>query len=228
MKTILLLLKKDLLRDLRRPWGFIVFLCIPIVMATLMALAFGGQAEDQQTSITIHVAVMDQDDDFIADMLRSVSSQGEAGENLQLHYVENEEDGLRLLEKRKASAFVILPKNLTSNLLDGVTSTIKIYKNPAETMLPKMVELGVGLGTIFVSEGLEFIGPEIKTFREWIKEEDRFSNWSIAMTFFDSLEKIDRVRTYITPPLIQYKRVAAKDYIPSVSVPISNAAGEGS
>lgn len=228
MKTVLLLLKKDLRRDLRHPWGMLVILCIPVVMASLMAWAFGGQAEDGDQRITIHVAVMDEDEDFIAGMLRSLSSQGDASRNLQVHYVENKEDGLALLEQRKASAFVIFPQNLSRDLLDGVTTTIQIYKNPAETMLPKMVELGVGLGTIFVSEGLEFIGPEIKTFREWMDDKNRMNNWGIAMTFFSSLEKLERIDPYLNPPLIRYERIAASEYIPSGTIALATTEGGGS
>ena len=62
---------------------------------------------------TVHVAVLDQDKDMLTGMLRSLPTQGDAARHLRLHFVENREEGLRLVEKDKVSALVVLPKNMT-------------------------------------------------------------------------------------------------------------------
>lgn len=223
MKVLFLLIKKDLLRDIKRPWGVILILILPVLMAGLMSLAFGGGNADKiQKQIRIHVALLDQDDDMISNMLRSASSQGNANQNLQIHPVKTIEEGIKMLEDRKASAFVALPKNLTANLLDGVTSTIQVFRNPAEGTFPTIVEQGVGLGTVFISEGIEFIGPEIKEIRNWIENKTPFENWGVAMVFFNALEKMDRIRPFINPPLITFNTIPAKEYIAPASQTLQN------
>ena len=112
MNTILLLIKKDLIRDLKRPWGIIVLLSIPILMTLLMSAVFGGGGNIED-KITLHVAVLDHDDDFLSGVLRSVASQGDSGENLVLHFVDDVDEGILLLENREVSALIELPKNIT-------------------------------------------------------------------------------------------------------------------
>jgi hypothetical protein len=217
LKLILRLVQKDFLRFLKRPWGVLIIICIPVLMAALMGFAFGGRSGDMEENIIIQVAVMDEDDDFIAGLLRSISSQGDASQNLIVHYVDTREAGFQMLEDRKASSFIVFPKLLTSNVLNSVTSTIQVYRNPAESILPKIVETGVDLGAVFISEGLEFIGPEIKLFREWVENKDRMNNWDIAMVFFSALEKMKNARDYVDPPIIQFNSIKAADYIQSAS-----------
>lgn len=216
MKNILALLKKDLLRDLRYPWGILILMCIPLLMGTLMAWIFGGGGEAME-QITVHVAVLDRDDDFFGGMLRSMSSQGESDRQMQMHLVETEEEGIQLLEDREASAFLIFPENLTRDLIDGATTTIRIYTNPAESVLPRVVEEGAKLIASVLSEGLKLVGPQMKEFRTLIDSDTELGNWEYALVTYRAFQKMDSVSPYLFPPLITYEAVKAEDYIPSVS-----------
>ena len=42
MKTIWTLVKKDLLRDARHPWGLIVFMIIPVLTAVIISFVTGS------------------------------------------------------------------------------------------------------------------------------------------------------------------------------------------
>lgn len=224
MNTVWILVKKDLLRDLKRPWGLIVLLCIPVITGWFMSLAFGG-GDDSASQIVIHVAVLDQDDNFFGGMMRSMGSQGNTQQNLQLHPVKTVEEGIRMLERRRASAFLVLPKNLTHDLIDGVTASIQVYKNPAEAMLPKVVEQGTGLLAVGISEFLALLGPQVKDVVSMLESDTTPSNWVLAMQFYQGLQKLDTVRDYVFPPLIWCETMAAKEYIPSASRIVSATGG---
>jgi len=216
LKNIWKLVKKDLLRDAKHPWGLIVFMIIPVMTAVIMSLVFSPQ-NDIQKNITIHVAILDRDDDLLSGMLRSISNQGNAAENLQLHFVDTEKAGIRLVEKRKASAFVVLPENLTVDLLEGTATSITLYKNPAEAILPKIVEEGLNIVCIGVSQALNLLQPEIKSIRKMFDQDRMPEPIEVASVASSSVQRLRTVEPYLLPPLIQFETINASDYVQSAS-----------
>lgn len=215
MNLILTLLKKDLLRDLKRPWSIITMISIPVILAALMANIFGGGSPE--SNINLHVAVWDQDDDFFGGMLRSMGSQGDAPQSLNIHYVESIDEGIALLEKRRVSAFLVLPENMTSDLLNGATTAIKLYPNPAEYVLPRVVEQGMDLVAVGVSQAVTLVGPEIRESIDLFEGDDYPPSWEVAMIVYNAMEKMRRLRSYLFPPIITMETVPADQYILSTS-----------
>jgi hypothetical protein len=206
------LLKKDLIRDSKQPWVLIIFMIIPVLTAVLMALVFAPNT-DIQKSVTIHLALLDRDDDFLSGMLRSISNQGDATQNLRLHMVETEEAGIRLLEKRKVSALVILPEHLTTDLLDGKTTALTLYKNPAQTILPTIVEEGLNVLCIGVDRALKLLQPEIKLIRAMADRDRMPDPLEVANVASTSVKRLQTVEPYLFPPLIQFETLKASDYM---------------
>lgn len=216
MKNIWILVRKDLLRDAKHPWVLIVFMIIPVFTAVIMSLVFSPQ-NDIQKNVMIHIAILDRDDDLLSGLLRSISSQGQAAENLQLHFVDTEEEGIDLVERRKVSAFVILPENLTVDLLEGTATAVTLYKNPAEAILPKIVEEGLNIICIGVSQALNLLQPEIKSIRKMVKQERMPEPLEVASVASSSVQRLRTIEPYLLPPLIQYETINASDYVQSAS-----------
>jgi hypothetical protein len=223
LKTIWTLIKKDLLRDARHPWGLIVFMIIPVLTAVIVSLVFSPRG-DLQKNVRIDLAVLDRDDDFLSGVLRSVAGQGQAAEKLRLHLVETEAEGLRLVEKRKVSAFVVLPGNLTTDLLDGKPAVMTLYKNPAQSILPRIVEEGLLVVCIGASEALKLLQPQIKGIRDMMDRDKMPSSLEVAQIGVSSVERLRTVEPYLFPPLVQFKTVDASDYVPTATP--SATAGE--
>jgi ABC-type Na+ efflux pump permease subunit len=212
LNNIWTLVKKDLLRDSKQPWVLIVFMIIPVLTAVMMSLVFAPQA-DIQKNITIDLALLDRDDDFLSGMLRSVASQGDATQNLRLHLVDTEEAGIKLVEKRKVSAFVVLPEDLTVDLLDGNNTSLTLYKNPAETILPTIVEEGLNVLCIGVDQALKLLQPELKIIRTMIDRDRMPDAFEAAKVASSSVNRLRTVEPYLFPPLIQFETVKASDYV---------------
>jgi hypothetical protein len=213
LKTVLLLVLKDLRRDWKRPWSVLLFASLPLLMTALMGSIFGGGGKGM-TVPTIQVEVLDQDNDLFADALRSLSGQGDAAKQLRLHFVDKLEDGLLVLEKRKASALVVLPRNMTEDLLSGKTNTIELYENPAEQVLPKVVRQGVLLLASGLSGASAVFREPLTNVREMFRATNFPSDLAVVGLAAQSLQKLRQVRTCLFPPLIQFKTVAAADYRP--------------
>jgi hypothetical protein len=189
-------------------------MAIPVLTAAIVSLVFSPRA-DIQKNVTIDLAVLDRDDDFLSSVLRSISGQGEAAENLRLHFVETEDEGIGMLERRTASAFVVLPENLTVDLLEGRTTSLTLYKNPAQAILPRIVEEGLLVLCIGVSQALNLVAPELKAIRDMIERDEMPSSLEVAQVGSSSIERLETVEPYLFPPLIQFNTIEAADYTSS-------------
>ena len=213
MKTVLRLLLNDLKRDGKRPWSLLFLAALPLVLSILIASVFGGQGGSGPMP-TVHVAILDQDKDLLTGMLRSLPTQGDAAKHLRLHFVESREEGLRLVEKSKVSALVVLPKEMTANLLKGQTNAIELYENPAEQILPKVVRQGVSLLALGLSGAAETLGEPLRDIREMIRTNDFPAEAAVGAAASASVQKLRGLRTYVFPPLVQFETVPAAQFMP--------------
>ena len=213
MNTVLQLLLNDLKRDWKRPWSMILLAALPLVLSLLIASVFGGKGGSGPMP-TLHVAILDQDKDMLTGMLRSLPSQGDAAKNLRLHFVENREEGLRLVEKDKVSAFVVLPKNMTENLLRGQTNVIQLYENPAQQVLPKVVRQGVSLLALGLSAIADTLGEPLRETREMIRSNGFPAAAAVGAVASSSVEKLGHLRSYVFPPLVEFQTVPAAEFQP--------------
>jgi hypothetical protein len=213
LKAVLKLLRNDLKRDWKRPWAMLLLGAMPLVLSLLIASVFGGKGGSGPMP-TLHIAILDQDKDLLTGMLRSLPTQGEAAQRLRLHFVENREEGLRLVEKDKVSALVVLPRNMTANLLKGQTNAIELYENPAQQVLPKVVRQGVSLLALGLSAAAETLGGPLRDMRELIRSNSFPASGAVAGVASTSVEKLGHLRTYVFPPLVEFDTVPAADFQP--------------
>lgn len=225
MKILALLIYKDFIRLMKKPWVILTFMAIPVLQSWLIASIFG--TGDKAPDIVLHVAVLDEDKEFFAGMLRSAGSQGDEARNLKVELVDTVDEGVRLIEDRKVSALLVFPKNMTANLLDGVTTTIGLYKNPAQTVLPQIIEQGSDIFAVGVSGALSFMRPELKSAIQLFDSDTLPPSWGTAMIVYQGMQKLESARTYLFPPIIDIKTLSAADYLASASAEIRSASSEG-
>jgi len=211
LKTLLSLVLKDFRRDLKRPWSLVLFALLPVVMTGLIAVIFGGLG-GSATVPTIHVAVLDEDRDLLGRALRLLSTQGRAAQEMQLHFVEDRDQGLRLLEQRRASALVVLPANVTEDLLSGRATTIELYENPAEQYLPKIVRQEVSLLADGLSGVAEVLQSTLRDVRDMVRADGLPADAAVVQAALECMQKLRRFETYLLPPLIELETVPAAEY----------------
>ena len=214
MRTILRLVGNDLKRDWKHPWSMLLLASLPLVLSLLIASVFGGKGGSGPMP-TLHLAVLDEDKDLLTRLLRSLPSQGEGANHLQLHFVENREQGLKLVEKSEVSAFVVLPKKLTENLLNGQTNSIDLYENPAEQVLPKVAREGISLLALGLSGASEVLGDPLREIRDMVRSNDFPATVSVSDVASSSVSKLRAVRTYLFPPIVKFETVPAADFSPA-------------
>lgn len=211
MTTLLSLVLKDFRRDLKRPWSLVLFAALPVVMTALIAAIFGGRSGSAAPPI-IHVAVLDDDRDLLGVALRFFSTRGQAAQATQLHFVSDRDQGLRLLEQRKASALVVLPEKMTENLVSGRATTIELYENPAEQYLPKIVRQEVTLLAEGLSGVAEVLQDTLRDIRDLFHADGLPTDEAVVRASLQCVQKLRRFETYLFPPLLQMETVPAAEY----------------
>jgi hypothetical protein len=189
---------------------------IPLVTAFIISLVF-GPSSNIEDNITLHIALLDRDEDFLSGILRAIGSQGNRDQNLRLHLVDTDQQGLQLLEKRKVSAFIVLPENLTVDLLDNRPTALGLYRNPAESILPRIVEEGLQVLCIGASAALRIMQPEMRRIRDFFDRDSMPTPLEASQVAAGSVQRMRTVEPYLFPPLIQFETVEAVDYMRSIN-----------
>jgi hypothetical protein len=186
---------------------------VPLALSLLIASVFGGKGGSGPMPI-IYVALLDQDKDLLTGMLRSLPGQGEAAKHLRLRFVENRQEGLRLVERDKVSALVVLPNSMTESLLKGQTNSIELYENPAQQVLPKVVRQGVSLMALGLSAAAETLGEPLRNVRDLIRSDAFPPAAVVGGVASTSVEKLGHLRAYVFPPLVKFETVPAAEFQP--------------
>ena len=126
--TALSILRRDLNRYRRNPVRTALLFALPLVMAAIFAVVFGGGGGAD--NVTIEVLLWDEDDSLLSNLAQGVAGSGNADRKLDV--VSVGEDGLAMMERGEASALVHIPEGFTADFLAGVPTTIELVKNPSQ------------------------------------------------------------------------------------------------
>ena len=133
--------RKDVVRILRDPVALLFWLGIPLLIGGLMTLLSGGRDGPKPQA---HVLVVDLDDSFLSGLLVGALSQEAAGSFVRAEAVE-EEDGRARIAQGDGSALLVIPEGFAQALLDDTPTTLELVKNPAQQILPGIVEEGLSI-----------------------------------------------------------------------------------
>jgi ABC-2 type transport system permease protein len=150
---------KDLRRLRRDPISIGMWIAIPLVLAVLMNLVFGGGEATPQGLLL----VQDEDKTFASNMLTGAFRSGPLAKMLLLEDVKPEEGRARI-DRGDGSALLIIPKGLQKAYLDKQPFRLQLITNPAQRILPKIVDetLSMMLDASFYVDAL--FGDQLRTF----------------------------------------------------------------
>ena len=149
---------KDLRRYMRDRLAALMWLGIPLVIGSLMILATGGS---EGPTIQAHVLVADEDDTFLSRLLLGAMGQGRAGDIIQAERVD-QHAGRQRLDRGEATALLVIPKGFSEALLKEEPTRLLLVVNPAQRILPGIVEellRMVADGAFYVHR---LVGPELR------------------------------------------------------------------
>jgi ABC-2 type transport system permease protein len=197
------ILRRDLLRYLRNPGRTVLLFAIPLMMAAIFALVFGGGGDD--SGITIRVLLWDEDDSLLGRLLRGAGDRPEAEGRLEVVPVGTE--GLAMMGRGEASALVHLPEGFSRAVIDGRPTAIEVVKNPAQRFLPLVVEEGVVLGATVLSAGSRALRPELDVIASFLDADDAPEDAAVASLSASFNRRAKQFDLYVFPPVITLEAV---------------------
>jgi len=133
--------RMDLARHRRQPLEFLIWLGIPLMIGFLFTLLFGGGGGEGPQPVA-HVLVVDEDSTFVSGLLlRALDEESTRG------FVKGEvvtaEDGRRRIDDGEATALLTIPAGFSDAILLEEPLALPLATNPAQRILPMMVEEGL-------------------------------------------------------------------------------------
>ncbi len=133
---------KEVLRRRRDPFAIIIWLLIPLSLAGIFALVFGGMGRDGGVP-RASLLVADEDDSFVSRILVGALSGGQVESVIEPESVD-EEKGIDMMMEGKASALLVIPEGFGEAYLQGSPTTLRLIKNPMQRILPSICQSVVG------------------------------------------------------------------------------------
>lgn len=163
MRFILATTFKDLQRLRRDPASVLAGVAIPLITTFLLALIFGNGAAKPHGKLLI----VDHDGSMISAVLSAPFQQGPLREMFTTEHVDSERTGWEKVNRDEASAALVIPKGLARDYLDGKPAQVKLITNPAQRILPGIIEQAVAAVLDVVNH------PEIRSSTTLIQLESR-------------------------------------------------------
>jgi ABC-2 type transport system permease protein len=202
MRFVLISAVKDLRRIRRDPVTLLTWLGIPLFIAVILVVIFGrGNAQPNGKLL-----IVNEDQGIGATLLTGAFSQGALAGMISTESVDREE-GRRRINKGDASALLIIPKDFSSALLNGTPSQLQLIRNPAQRILPSIIEEVLSMLTDAAFYLHVVAGDQLKAAASMSRPSDA----SIAEISGQFNQVTLGLRRYLAPPLIQLETQVIKE-----------------
>ncbi len=201
MRFLVASVRKDLTRWMQDRTAILFWLGIPFVIGGLLtSMMDGGGGAPTGTLL-----IADEDESFISGAVAGAFSQEQLGDLIIVEPVSAEE-GARRIEEGEASGFLTIPKGFQDAFLNETPVTLTLKTNPAQTIMPGIIEdvTEVLLDGGFYAQRL--LGPEIKAIMDSSSDSNP-SDAFVAGISVDIQNKIEKVTEKLSPLLIELEIV---------------------
>lgn len=199
--------RKDLRRRLRDPLALALWMGIPLVIGSLLVLASGGFGGGDDETPRAHVLVADQDDSFLSGLLVGAMSSEQA-RVFRVEQVEAEAGRARL-DRGDGSALLVIPAGFGEALLLEEPSVLTLVTNPAQRIMPGLVEETLSLlvdGSFYLHR---LLGDEVREIaRGPLDGAVTFPDATVAELSTRINERMRGLERWLFPPVIELNAVS--------------------
>ncbi len=201
MHTLRNEVEKEIRRRLTDRWVFLYWVGIPLVIGTIVTVGTGGSAGPQPVA---ELVVVDEDESFVSSMLLTSFEQGELKERIRADSASREIAEQRI-SQGEASALLVIPSGFGQAVLRDQSTHLTLKTNPAQTILPRIVEevLNVEVDAVFYAHRI--FGEELRGIADLIDAADGAAppnEEAIADISVQISRVVEQVVPYLIPPAI--------------------------
>lgn len=204
--AVLAILRRDLNRYRRNPVRTVLLFLMPLVMAGIFTIVFGGGGVDQ---ISIRILLWDEDDSLLSTLAEGAAGSSKADGQLDLVPVGAE--GPAMMDRGEASALVHIPAGFTDDFLSGTPTVIDIVKNPSQRFLPQVVEEGAGVGAAVLTAASRSFRGELTQIKSMVDGQGFPTDLAVATLGSGMNNRFQTLESVLFPPVIGFETVTLTD-----------------
>jgi ABC-2 type transport system permease protein len=193
---------KDLRRLRREPVTLLTWLGVPTFVAVILVAIFGSGEPRPNGKLLI----VDEDAGFGAALLAGAFSQGPLGNMITVEKVARAE-GRRRVDKGDASALLIIPKDFTAALLNSKPTKLQLVRNPAQRILPDIIEQAVSM----LTDGAFYLQTVAGDQLRGMAASEPPNDARIAEISVQVNHAVAGLRKYLAPPVIQLETILIQE-----------------
>jgi len=188
---------KDLARRMHDPWAFVFWVGMPLLVAGLILLAFGGRDAGPPVA---QVLLVDRDDSLASGLLASALGRAPT---IQVERLSDSVEARARIDDGAATALVVIPRGFQDAVLNDMPVRVEVLTNPGQRILPGMVTETLAL----VAEAGFYLqrtfGEELRAFAAGPPQ----GGFAFPQGEFNTLggginAKVGRLGPILSPPLI--------------------------
>lgn len=194
---------KDVRRHLTDPIALLLWLGVPLLIGSLMGLVMGGGG----SGLTPRAKLLwvDQDDSLVTNLIASAASGGEADAMIELIPLELEEARERI-DAGDASAMLVIPEGFGQALLQEEAIQLTLLTNPAQRILPGILEEGLQMLVEAAFYLQRLLGEELASLAEAPPGDSTFfSSAKIAAQAASINDRMQSLEGVLFPPLLDFE-----------------------
>jgi ABC-type Na+ efflux pump permease subunit len=157
--------RKDWRRLLRDPWKLTMWIGIPALIGGMMSMVMGGQSGNVKPRAVLYLE--DQDDTMLSGLLVGAFSNEQVGDMVDVIRIPHEE-AVERLNDNDGSAALLIPAGFQDKVMDDEPVTLTFVTNPAQRILPGILEEVLSM----LQQGVFYVhrvfGEELKLLRNTI------------------------------------------------------------
>jgi ABC-2 type transport system permease protein len=199
MRPVIIVFLNDLRRRLKSPLSVILMMAVPLAITLVIGGVFGRSGSVDMPRIKM--LVYDADEGIAGRFIRQGFDQGRLSDMFDIQPVDSVE-GEELMADGKASAFLIIPRNFTDDVLDRNPVSMTLMKNPSESFKPVIAEEAASTFAAVLDDGVYTFRDPISKVRS-ILEADRWPSMDdMDVILKETKAAVAQTRGYFTDSLL--------------------------
>lgn len=199
--------RKDVRRQLADPVGLLIWMGLPLAIGGLIVLVTAGGGGSPRGRLL----VADEDESLLSSLVGGAAAQGPMADLFDVTRVDADE-GRRIMDAGDASALVVLPAGLQDAVLGEGTAEIRLVTNPAQRILPGMVEEALEIAVELAFYGERLLGEPARRILDGPADGGSlFSDDAVAELTIAINTRLRELGDTLSPPLLTVELVDPPD-----------------
>ena len=203
MGTILTLAAKDLRRRAAAPGPVLLNLAIPLAIAGMLALAFGGGTGGGADPPPLKLVLVMLDEGPLSEFLSGASQNSQTAGRLEVLRAKDRQEGLARLREEEAAAMALFPEGFTRDLIEGRQAVFELVKNPSQSFMPLVAEQGAEVLSLYLTVGRRLLGDDAARLQGMLEGEGWSDTAGLALALASLYGRIQSADGMLFPPLIE-------------------------